>query len=189
MPERKPKSGPSPAETYAQLTPADQRLAELLAQGMSQTEAWPASSPSRKATGASASELCGRRLKDVEFKGVVDWLRAQDAERAGWTRQMWWEGMRQLAEFDPIRGEQWAAGQLKVEDLTPAERKAFTGFSVTEAGERAGERRSCKWVSPLDVYKAVAAPLGIATDRVEMTVEEADRILREEAGVTTTEPE
>lgn len=173
----------------AKFKPADQKLAELLAQGVSQTEAWPASSPSRKATGQSACECCRRKLANVDFQRYVDLIRGADAERAGWTRQLWWEGMRQLVEFDPIQAERWTLGGLEMEDLTPAERKAFTSFSITEPGEKTEGRRSCRWVSPLDVYKAVAAPLGIATDRVEMTVEEADRILREEAGVTTTEPE
>lgn len=130
MAERKPKSGRSPSEVYASLIPADQKLAELLADGMSQTDAWPLSSPSRTATGASASELCSRKLKDVEFRAAVDWLRERAAKKAGLTLERCHEVLAAIVNSDPADSAFWLRGEGRIEDIPERARLAISATEM-----------------------------------------------------------
>ncbi len=159
--------------------PRYQRFIDLVAQGWPQGRAW--TKAGFDSDGAAAKAAASRWLSKGNHQAALDWRRAQAIEHSGLTIDEWWQKAAALLRSDPLYLELWAEGAVKLADLTPEERAGVTAVTVKESGER-----SIKATSPLDVMKTIAAPLGITTQRIEVT---PDKALAELSQLTGLSPE
>lgn len=157
---------------YRTLPARDQRLVDLLAAGEKQKDAWGKSSKGRTARGASAVTNVHRMLVNDRFRAVVEWRKAQLAQKGAAKAELdaeeWWCKMAELIRADPVDlAPLLETPDGKLEDLSPAIRGAITGLEKTETGWK------IKLSQRLAALKAVQGALGVTTERVALVDERA----------------